>query len=164
MSEVETLLSVDAGKVPPGTLVFPARDPEAPTRKLYAMLGIMVLALALGCGLTGAGRAPVALLLLAASMLLIWATPTASEIPEPKCKPAMLVVTPTGIIVRDAGGLRTWQFADLAEALPFIHYGRVGVLVIEKNGSRDFIENLLFQRGENLREVIHSHLDHRAAA
>jgi len=34
MSEVEALLSVDAGRVPPGAVVFRARDPDAEVRRL----------------------------------------------------------------------------------------------------------------------------------
>ena len=52
MSEVETLLCVDAGKVPPGATVFRVRDPEAPTRRLYAMLAISVPGIELQIDLT----------------------------------------------------------------------------------------------------------------
>src|SRR5437762_8694867 len=49
MSEVEVLLSVDAGRVPPGTVVFLARDPEAPARILRAVLALSLSLAAVGC-------------------------------------------------------------------------------------------------------------------
>lgn len=162
MSEVEALLCADAGDVPPGVTVFRFRDPEAPTRRLFAMMAISVLALAIGCGLTGAGRTPVMLLLLAAGMLGVWAWPAEVEPASKRHKRPMLVVTQTGMIVRDAHGLRTWQFANLADVSPFIFEGRVGLLVVERNGRRDFVDHLLFQRGEDLREIIGRHLNQAA--
>ena len=162
MSEVETLLSVDAGNVPPGAMVFRVRDPEAPTRRLYAMLALSVLALAIGCGLTGAGRTPVALLLLAAGMLGVYAFPNERDAESRRHKQPTLVVTQTGMIVRDWRGLRTWQFDELADVRPFVFDGRVGLLVVRHDGRRDFVDHLLFQRGEDLREIIGSHLKPRA--
>lgn len=152
------MLCVDAGDVPPGVTVFRIRDPEAPTRRLYAMLAISVLALAIGCAATGAGRTPVALLLLAAGMLGVWAFPNERDPASRRDKQPTLVVTQTGMIVRDAHGLRTWQFEDLADVRPFVFDGRVGLLVVERDGRRDFVDHLLFQRGEHLREIIGRHL------
>ena len=43
MSEVETLLAVDAGRVPPGTAAIFARDPEAPGRRLGAVQTGMIV-------------------------------------------------------------------------------------------------------------------------
>jgi hypothetical protein len=161
MSEVEALLCADAGKVPQGVTVFRVRDPEAPTRRLYALLALSVVALAIGCGLTGAGRTPVALLLLAAGMLGVWAFPNERDPATKHHKQPTLVVTQTGMIVRDTHGLRSWQFEDLADVRPFIHDGRVGLLVVEHSGRRDFVDHLLFQRGEDLREIIWKHLKPR---
>jgi len=162
MSEVETLLSVDAGNVPPGVMVFRVRDPEAPTRRLYGMLAVSVVLLAVGCGLTGAGRTPVALLLLAAGMLGVWAFPHERDPESTREKQPTLVVTQTGLIVRDWRGLRTWQFDELADVRPFVFDGRVGLLVVRHDGRRDFVDHLLFQRGEDLREIIGRHLKPRA--
>jgi len=121
-----------------------------------------VVMLAAGCSLTGAGRAPVALLLLAAGMLGVWAFPTDADVPEVRVKQPTLVVTPSGMIVRDGHGLRSWQFEDLVDVTPYVHEGRVGLLVVEKDGSRDFVENLLFDKGENLRDLIGTRLNPRA--
>jgi hypothetical protein len=162
MSEVEVLLRVDAGEEPEGTRVFRARDPEAPVRKMYGRLALSVVALAVGCALTGAGRTPVALLLLGAGMLGIWSIETDGEDPdERRYKQPTLVVTPTGMIVRDNHGLRTWAFEDLEDVRPFVHDGRVGLLVVEHDGRRDFVDHLLFQRGEDLREILGRHLKPR---
>ena len=40
MSEVEALLSVDAGRVPAGAVVFRARDPESEVRRLRMVLAL----------------------------------------------------------------------------------------------------------------------------
>jgi len=162
MSEVEALLCADAGNVPPGAMVFRVRDPEAPTRRLYALLAISVVALAIGCAMTGAGRTPVALLLLAAGMLGVWSFPNELEAAAKRDKQPTLVVTQTGMIVRDAHGLRSWQFEDLVDVRPFVYEGRVGLLVVDTEGRRDFVDHLLFQRGEDLREIICGHLKPRA--
>ena len=42
MSDVEALLSVDAGRVPPGTVAFFARDPERTKRRILAVLAVLV--------------------------------------------------------------------------------------------------------------------------
>src|SRR4051795_9685807 len=84
MSEVEVLLSVDAGGVPPDAVVFPAADPEAITRRLHAVFaGLCALAL-IGCIMSGVGRELVALLALIAGIFVVLATPTDAEPDEPK--------------------------------------------------------------------------------
>ena len=40
MSEVEALLNVDAGRIPPGAVVFRARDPESEVRRLRTVLAV----------------------------------------------------------------------------------------------------------------------------
>lgn len=154
MSEVEALLSVDAGRVPAGAVVFHVRDPEAPARRARAVLAFVTFGLAFTCAMAGGGRVPVALLAIAACMLAVSATATAPDFDEGPCKPPTLVVTATGMIVRDAYGLRTWRFDELAEVRPYVHYHRPGLLVIRRNGSCDFVDNQLFQRGDHLRDVI----------
>jgi hypothetical protein len=158
MSEVEVLLSVDAGRVPPDAVVFAAADPEAPARRLNAVLaGLCVLAL-LGCVLTGVGRELVALLALIAGIFMVLATRTEAEPDERPHKPATLIVTPRGMIVRDDDGLRTWRFDELAEVVPYVHTTGEGLLLVGRDGSREFFDNRLFRRGEKLPEVIRPYL------
>src|SRR6185436_11718144 len=135
MSEVEVLLSVDAGRVPPDALVFSAADPEASARRLNAVLaGFCALAL-VGCVLTGVGRELVALLALIAGIFVVLATRTEAEEDERLYKPPTLVVTPQGMIVRDDDGLRTWRFEDLAEVVPYLHTTGEGLLLVGRDGS-----------------------------
>ena len=158
MSDVETLLSVDAGRVPPTAVVFLARDPEAPNRKLFALLAVIGAAMAVGSALVGAHHAMVALLVLTASTLALMATPTAPEPAEAATKRPTLVVTPHGMIVRDESGLRSWRFDELAEVRSFLYDQRVGMLIVRHDGSRDFLDNLSFERGERLRGLIAPHI------
>lgn len=158
MTDVETLLSVDAGRVPPTAVVFQARDPEAPNRRLFALLSAIVIAMAIGSALTGIDRAMVALLVLTAATLVLMATPTAPEPEEARSKRPTLVVTPQGMIVRDESGLRSWRFEDLSEVRSFLYDQRIGMLIVRRDGSRDFLDNLSFERGERLRDLIAPHI------
>jgi hypothetical protein len=158
MSEVEALLSVDAGRVPPGAVVFPAADPEAPTRRLYAFLALAVGGFAVGCGVHAVGAEAVALLVTAAAIFAVLALPPSPEPEEARNKRPTLVVTTSGIIVRDESGLRTWRFDELASVRPYSHAGGEGLLLVRHDGSREFLDSLCFRRGEFLGEVIRQHV------
>src|ERR1051325_9541776 len=43
MTDIEALLSVDAGQVPEGTVAFFTRDPERGQRRLYLVTGALLL-------------------------------------------------------------------------------------------------------------------------
>ena len=159
MSEVEALLSVDRGEIPPGILAFFPKDQEAPIRRLRAALAIFAALCAGACYLTGAGLMPTTLLALAAAMLGITATRTVDEDTDsPPPKKATVVVTPTGIIVRDDFGLRTWTFDQLADAVPVSYEQRVALLLVKRDGSRDVIDHMAFARGEGLRDIIRTRM------
>src|SRR5712672_57465 len=115
MSEVEALLSVDRGEIPPGAMAFFPRDQEAPIRRLRGALAVLAIVFAAGSYLVGAGLVPMTLLLLAGAMLGVTACRTIDDEPTPRAKRPTMVVTPTGIIVRDDFGLRTWAFDQLAD-------------------------------------------------
>jgi len=118
MSEIEALLSVDAGHTPPATVAFFARDAEASERLTYAVLGAMTAWVALISGLLGGPDLVGALLVLTAAMFSIVATPTIKDPSDEAARPIkrhVMVVTSEAIIVRDAWGLRSWRFEDLAE-------------------------------------------------
>jgi hypothetical protein len=158
MSEVEALLSVDRGVIPPDSVAFFPKDQEAPIRRLRAALAIFAALCAGACFLAGGGMMPTTLLLLAAAMLGITATHTIENEPGPPSKKPTMVVTPTGIIVRDDFGLRTWTFDQLADAVPVSYEQRVALLLVKHDGSRDVIDHLAFARGEGLREIIRTRM------
>jgi hypothetical protein len=158
VTEVEVLLSVDAGRVPPDAVVFPAADPEAPTRRLNGVLGAVCALAVVGCLLSGVGRDLVALLVLIAGIFVVLATPTDGEPDEPPHKPPLMVVTPRGMIVRDDDGLRSWRFDELAEVVPYVHTAGEGLLLVSRDGSREFLDNRLFRRGDKVGELIRRHL------
>jgi len=79
MSEIEALLSVDAGRVPPATVAFFARDAEASERLTYAVLAAMTSMVAVVSGLLGGPDLMGALLVLTAAMFAIVASPTLKD-------------------------------------------------------------------------------------
>ena len=62
--EVEALLSVDAGRVPPGAIAFFPRDPEANQRRVCTFFALVALAGGIGLALGTHNRVGVALLAL----------------------------------------------------------------------------------------------------
>jgi hypothetical protein len=162
MSEVEVLLSVDAGRVPPDTMVFFAADPETPIRRMYAFLAITGALGALGVALSAVGVEAVVLLAIITAVMVVLALPTRPEPEDARNKRPTLVVTPRGVIVRDDGGLRTWRFDELAQVLPCHHARGDGLLLVGTDGSRQFLDCLVFRQGYRLREIIGRHMKTRA--
>jgi hypothetical protein len=161
MSEVEALLSVDAGRVPPGAVVFRAREPEAEVRRLRTVLAVGAGLVTVGLAVAGVAREPVAMLVLTTAMLAISATRTQPEGEQARHKRPTMVLTTTGMIVRDASGLRSWQYEDIADVRTCVCQGQVGIVVVLTNGSLHFVDNLLFTRGEQLSGLIRRHLQPR---
>ncbi len=154
MSDVEALLSVDAGRVPPGTVAFFARDPERTQRRVLAVFALLVGVATAAAYLAGLSRPPIALLALGTISLVILALPPEREPGSENHKRPTLVVTPNGMIVRDAFGLRSWSFDELADVRPFLHQQRIGLLIAKRDGSRQFVDTLSFKRGEKVNELI----------
>ena len=154
MSDVEALLSVDAGRVPPGTVAFFARDPERTQRRILAVFALLVATGAGAAYFAGLSRPPIALLALGAIALSIMALPPEREPGAEHHKRPTLVVTASGMIVRDGYGLRSWSFDELADVRPFLHQQRIGLLIAKRDGSRQFVDTLSFKRGEKVNELI----------
>jgi hypothetical protein len=154
MTEVEALLSVDSGQTPPGCSAFRARDPEARTRALRAAMAVMFAVAAVASGLAGIGHEAIALMVLTASIFAILATPDEPDAEEARHKRPTLVVTPTGMIVRDAHGLRRWQFEDVLEVTRVLSEGSSGLWVVTRDGHADFVDTEVFERGERLWGIV----------
>ena len=163
MSEVESLLSVDAGHVPPGAVVFRARDPELEVRRLRRVLAVGAGLVTVGLAIAGCSREPVAMLVLTTTMLALSATRTAPAEEEARQKRPTMVLTSTGIIVRDASGLRSWQYDEIADVRTCVCQGQIGIVVVLTSGALHFIDNLSFTRGEHVGGLIRRHLQPRAA-
>src|SRR5215831_12199730 len=120
MTDVEALLSVDRGEIPPATFAFFERDEVAEDRRAHAILAAVTGIAAALSALAGTDFHITALFVLIAAMLVIATTPTVNREPaEPsRAKRFVTVVTARGIIVRDAGGLRSWRFDELAAVVP----------------------------------------------
>jgi hypothetical protein len=161
MSEVEALLSVDAGVVPTGAVVFRARDPDAEVRRLRTVLAIGAGLVTVALAAAGASREPVAMLVLTTAMLSLSATRTELSPEEKLQKRPTMVLTKTGIIVRDAQGLRSWQYDEISDVRACVCQGQVGIVVVQRNGSLHFVDNLLFARGEHVSGLIRRHLQPR---
>ncbi len=163
MSDVEALLSVDAGRVPPGTVAFFARDPERTKRRVLAVFAVLVGSGMVASVLGGLSRPPIALLALATIGLFVMALPPERDPETAGHKRATLVLTPNGMIVRDNSGLRSWSFDDLLDVRPFLHQQRIGLLIARRDGGREFVDTLLFKRGEKVNELIGRRLKPREA-
>jgi|SRR5580692_1002186 hypothetical protein len=170
MSDIEALLSVDAGKTPPGTVAFFQRDPEAAQRRLYRVLAVLVGGAALVVGacvcsgvMVGLHRLPIALLALAGIGLGLAGLPPERDPLTSRYKRPALVLTATGMIMRDHSGLRSWAFDQLKDVRPYLHHQRIGLLITLQDGSRDFVDTLSFERGDKVRELIGRRLKLREA-
>jgi hypothetical protein len=95
---------------------------------------------------------------MAAAMLGITASRTVDEDEDPRAKRATMVMTPTGLIIRDQFGLRTWSFDQLADVVPIAYQQRIGILMVKRDGSRDVIDNMAFARSEGLREKLRTRI------
>lgn len=163
MSDVEALLSVDAGKVPPGVVAFFARDPEASKRRVLALFAVLLAAATAAAYFSGLARPSIALLALATLAVFIQALPPEADPETAGYKRPTLVVTANGVILRDGGGLRSWTFEDLVDVRPYLHQQRIGLLLARRDGRREFIDTLSFERGEKVPELIGRRLKPRAA-
>ena len=144
MTEVEILLSVDAGQNPPNTVTIfmDDRDPDERARwrgRFLIAVAVLLAAGAIAVGLTAGRKAltPIALLLLGAGVAAVAGTPTTPE-PEatPRKRPVM-VVTQTGLIVRGDWGVKTWRFEDLADIVAGVDTERRPMLELrDKDGTR----------------------------
>jgi hypothetical protein len=162
MTEIEALLKVDAGQLPPATVAFFAvEENDDADQRAYAALAAMTAIAAVACGLCGGGNLLIALLVLIAATFTVVATPTIRD-PDPDaprpCKRRVMVVTSQGLIVRDAWGLRSWRFDDLSDVVSSSHEHRPYIILVQRDGTRHALDYMSFQRGEQLREVIGSRL------
>ena len=158
MTDIEALLSVDAGRVPEGTVAFFMRDLEVEQRHRRLAVCIVFACAAAVCAFCRTGRASVALFALAAGIFAVLATPTMSEAKSRQIKRSVVVVTPTGIVIRDGRGLRTLMFTDFLEASSWRHADRVDLLLVRHDVSRVFINCQGFHRGERLPDVVKQRL------
>jgi hypothetical protein len=161
MSEVEALLSVDAGRVPAGAVVFRARDPEAEVRRLRTVLAVGAGLVTVGLAIAGVSREPIAMLVLTTAMLGLSATRTEPAGEEARHKRPTMVLTTTGMIVRDANGLRSWQYDEITDVRTCVCQGQIGIVVVLSNGAMHFVDNLSFARGEHVGGLIRRHLQPR---
>jgi len=156
-------LSVDAGKVPPGVVAFFARDPDASKRRALAVFaGLLAIATA-AAYFGGLTRPPIALLALATLVFTIQALPPERDPETARYKRPTLIVTGNGVMVRDGSGLRSWTFDDLVDVRPYLHQQRIGLLLAKRDGSREFVDTLSFERGEKVPELIGRRLKPREA-
>ncbi len=158
MTEIEALLSVDAGHTPPGTVAFFLDDGTRGFRRLPALLSAAAGLAALAWGLNGGGRHGVAFLLLVGAMLALRSLPTLRDDANRDPKRQVLVITTLGLIVRDGSGLRIWQFEELTDVVAGIHDSRPFLNLIDRTGTRHTIECAVYGRGERVRRVLSSRL------
>jgi hypothetical protein len=156
VTEIEALIAVDRGRVPPDTLAFFPRDPDASERHTYAALALTAGIAAAACAFGGTPRPLVAVILIVSTALFVLSFPVQrrEEEDDPSHSRHVLVVTPRGLIVRDAWGLRSWHFDELIEALPWSYEHRPHLVLVGRDGARHAVDYLGFKRGEHLRKVL----------
>jgi hypothetical protein len=59
---------------------------------------------------------------------------TGFEGDEARHKRPTMVLTTTGIIVRDTSGLRSWQYEDIADVRTCVCQGQIGIVVVLASG------------------------------
>jgi hypothetical protein len=150
MTEVEALLSVDAGRVPAGVVAFRPRDRAAVTRRFRIGLAVACALAAAAAAVAGVGRELIALLVIGAGIFGVLASPDEQDEVEAPSKAPALLLTPTGLIVRDPFGLRTWRYSELLEIRQVCSRGESGLLIIGRDNSSDFVDTGEFERGESL--------------
>jgi hypothetical protein len=144
MTEVEILLSVDAGKTPPNTVTIFMDDRDPDDRARWRGRFLMALAVLLAVGSIAVGLswgrkalAPIALMLLGAGMAAVKGTPTAPEPDPTPRKRQVIVVTETSLIVRGDWGVKTWRFEDLADIIAGVDVERRPLLELhDRDGTR----------------------------
>lgn len=164
MTDIEALLSVDAGRVPPGAVAFFAGDADVGERRTYAALAALSGVAAAACACIGAGRFLTALLVLSGAALAVLATPNAPAEEERRVKRPVLVVTDVALIVRDEWGLKVWRFEDLCGVTATVHDYRPHLLLVDRRGSRYPLDCLRFKNGDRLRDLITKRLAARDTA
>jgi hypothetical protein len=155
LSDIAVLLLVDAGKVPAGvTAVF--LDEEDPTvRRVMLVLAILAAAgaaAALACH-SGQVTGPV-MLLIAAGMFGLFATPTLRRPEDQPIRRQVAVVTEESIIIRDEHGLRTWRLDDVRGIVARIHDKQAMLMLVDADGAEHPLPPLHSSRGANLRALI----------
>jgi hypothetical protein len=160
MTDIEALLSVDRGQVPPETVAFYARDDDSFERRRYALVAAMTGVAAAACAACGGEPLLVALMVLVAAVGAVLATPTIRDGGDgPRsCKQPVMVVTARALLVRDGWGLRSWRFEDLEDVIASSYNFRPCLVLVQRDGSRHAVDYLNFHRGERLHEVITDHL------
>jgi len=155
MTDIEALLSVDAGRTPAGTVAFRVADPDQAARRLWAAISGVAALATLGTGIGGGGRVAVSLLGLTAAIFAVLATRTLSEDEdEERSKKPIVVITPRGVVIRDGSGLRHWQFEDLASVSTRWHMDRLLLVLVGQDGKRALVDCQRFRRGHRLPEII----------
>ncbi len=160
MTDIETLLSVDAGRTPPDTVAF-FMDEESrriPPGQIVLASLMGLGAVALACALGKAGLAPITLLVLGAAITIVHAMPTTVVDDQATAKRQVMVVTANGLIVRGPWGLMTWRFEDLHDVVAGMETGRPYLELIDKKANRYTLECEGFRRCERARRVISSRL------
>ena len=154
MTDIEVLLSVDAGRTPDGSVAFFMVDPKRSWRRLSALLSGLSLSIAML--MAAAGREPVWIvaLSLVSGIFALLAVPALEERVPLGHKRPVVVITGTTIMVRSSSGLRSWTFENLARAEVAGYADRMDLTLVGRDGTRAFIDGRAFDRGDRLLDAI----------
>lgn len=154
MTDIEALLSVDAGRTPRGVVAVFLDDGTRGFRGGHGALGLAAGVAAGLSGVAGWGAAPITLLLLAGAFLALHALPTLPEDENRDPKRKVLVITATGLIVRDDAGLRRWLFEDLTDVVAGVQDSGPYLKLVDRAGRRHTVSCPALRRGERVRRLL----------
>lgn len=154
MTDVETLLRVDAGERPAGVVLSFERDPHVARRRcmwLATALGIATMAAALH----EPSRPELLLVPISCLLSALVVAPSREEEDELRDgKPRVIMMTERGLLVRDPWGIRAWNWAEIAFVTAGVLDGRVQMILRDAGGQSHLVDHLVFDRGEQLYRLI----------
>lgn len=158
MSDVEILLQVDAGHVPPGVSAIFIDDDDRAERWISLALAILAGAATIGCALKAVHLAAVTLLGLATGLFALHATPNIPPDADRRIKRQVAVMTANAILIRDEQGLHTWRLEDLVQVTAENYNHQSLLMLIDRSGRQYALQPLQFRRGQKLRSLINQRL------
>jgi hypothetical protein len=161
MSDVEILLQVDAGRTPPGVSAIFMDEDDTAGRWISLALAMIAAGAAVVCVAQSVHLAAVTLLVLAAGLFGVHATPTISAESDRRSKRQVAVMTASSILIRDEQGLHTWRLEDLVQVVAENYNHQSLLMLIDRNGRQYALRPLQFRRGQKLRSLINQRLHAR---
>jgi hypothetical protein len=167
MTNVEALMSVEAGRVPEGVRVFVERDEDSGRGRVWGVLALLLGGITCFVAATGTQTRDtpyeVGLMAVFTAFALIMATPTTDEQMSARRR-RVLVVGKDGFITRDAYGLRNWLFDEIVSIALCTFDGVPHLMLEDRFGKEHLLDHANFENAEALLEILREGIARRAIA